>query len=176
MSPEIRVLQQNLRADAEAGIVYWLPRPRTAFKLERSFKAFNTRFSDKPALQSIDANGYRHGKAFGKTYKHCRVLWVLVYGYWPRRLDHINGDKTDDRLVNLRDASAQENSRNCKRSAANTSGQTGVSRHGKKWRAYIMVDGKQQHLGLFNSKERAYGARLSAEKKHGFHKNHGRAP
>jgi hypothetical protein len=111
-----------------------------------------------------------------RLYGH-RVAWLLVYKEWPsNHVDHINGNRSDNRIENLRVATNQENSKNSKRHKGNTSGVTGVywSKRANKWQAYICVDGKQTYLGVFKYLEDAERARKDAEVKYGFHKNHGR--
>ena len=60
----------------------------------------------------MTSDGYILCKVKGKQLKAHRVAWYLAYGYWPSRIDHINRDKTDNRLVNLREASASTNALN----------------------------------------------------------------
>ena len=81
-------------------------------------------------------------------------------------IDHINRNKLDNRVENLRVASRAQNNINKNTSKKNTTGYTGVSFRKNKgdFRAYITVNGKQKHLGLFSSAEEAYKARLEAEK------------
>ena len=95
-----------------------------------------------------------------------RLAWLYHYGQWPNGdLDHINEVKDDNRISNLREATRAQNMQNVRRHKHNTSGYKGVSwmpdRH--KWRAYIFVNYKQQHIGLYNSPEEARDARRSAE-------------
>ena len=62
---------------------------------------------------SIDAYGYRVVKFKGRNYKAHRVCWLIYYGSWPAGvIDHINGDKQDNRIANLRDVSQADNVRN----------------------------------------------------------------
>lgn len=81
-------------------------------------------------------------------------------------IDHINRDKLDNRLSNLRYATTKENGYNCPLSRNNTSNVIGVSRRKdkNKWRAYITPDSKQISLGHFSNKDDAIKARLLAEK------------
>lgn len=82
--------------------------------------------------------------------------------------DHINGDTLDNRRCNLRLATKKENCRNARRSKNSTSGYKGVSwnKAAKKWRAYIVADYKQIHLGLFENIEDAHNAYYEAAKKY----------
>lgn len=112
-----------------------------------------------------------------KWYHGHRIIWMMVYGHWPDEIDHINGNKQDNRLCNLRNVTHRENLRNVRKSKNNTSGVTGVSwsAYHEKWAARIKTDYKLLHLGVFINKEDAIAARKAAEVKHGFHENHGRS-
>lgn len=95
------------------------------------------------------------------------------------QVDHINHDRTDNRIENLRLVNANENCKNQKASTRNKSGVVGVSWKSQKnkWHAQIMVDGKQIHLGFYddiNDAKDAKDARKVAERKYGFHENHGK--
>ena len=106
-----------------------------------------------------------------------RVVWAMYYGYWPPNLlDHINGVRSDDRIVNLRLATSAENIRNSKKSKRNTSGYKGVSWHkaARKWEAHYYPDGAKKHLGLFADIEDAFAARDAAARElHGEFYNDG---
>ena len=131
---------------------------------------------DKAGTTTVD--GYRAIK-FNKTqYRSHRLAWIMFYGYMPINIDHINHNKSDNRIVNLREADNTENQRNCNIRCINTSGFNGVSylpKKGgdKKWRASIKVSGKAIYLGYFLTKEEAVEARKSANIKYNFHENHG---
>lgn len=111
-----------------------------------------------------------------KWYCGHRIIWMMVYGHWPDEIDHINGNRTDNRLCNLRNVTHHENTRNLCKSKNNTSGVTGVHwcAYHEKWAARIKVDYKLLYLGNFSNKEDAITARKAAEVKYGFHQNHGR--
>lgn len=82
------------------------------------------------------------------------------------QVDHINGNKLDNTVSNLRWASVSDNARNRAKQANNTSGFKGVSVHKDKFQAHIRIDGKSKHLGLFATKEEAYKAYCAAARTH----------
>jgi hypothetical protein len=105
-----------------------------------------------------------------------RVAFAHFYGHWPTdKVDHINQNRSDNRIENLRDVSPQENSQNQKLSKRNTSGVTGVTWHNqrKKWMAQITVSLKTHTLGIYEKKADAIAARKDAERRFGFSANHG---
>ena len=91
-------------------------------------------------------------------------------------MDHINGNPTDNRLVNLRAATQSTNMRNRRISKNNTSGFHGVywDKVKNTWRVQIQVDGKHKYLGRHKELDDAVRARKQAEVKYGYHENHGR--
>lgn len=100
-------------------------------------------------------NGYAgkavNGRRNAKEYLHR----FLVKPEITQSIDHANGDKLDNRRFNLRVCSHSENLKNQKTRTDNTSGFKGVSRHRKKWMAYIELDYKRTYLGHFTTKEEA---------------------
>ena len=101
---------------------------------------------------TVVGNGYRMLCVKGKRYTEHRVAWFIHYGVWPQALDHINGDKTDNRIANLREATTAENGWNTTRRRNNTSGYKGVSfsspsGKGSGWRAEIRFNGTRVFLG-----------------------------
>ena len=94
---------------------------------------------------------------------------MYAHGTWPeKQLDHINGIRDDNRLVNLREATPAENQQNRALHPLNTSGHPGVTWNKKerKWHAKIAVANKRYHLGLFDTVEEAAAAYADAKKKH----------
>lgn len=132
----------------------------------------------KEAFISRKPNGYIYARLMGRAIYAHRAAWAISYGEWPKGdIDHINGDRADNRIANLRDVSRQENMRNAKRNRANRSGVVGVTwcRAARKWQAQIGISGKCKYLGIFSSRDDAVAARRAAERQYGFHENHGRA-
>lgn len=174
-------LHNILRHNAEAGELFWLERPvdmfiaKSAGRQAAAAKTWNKRFAGKRALCSIK-DGYMNGAIFGRLYRAHVVLWAMETGVWPAgEIDHENGIRSDNRLVNLRDVSHGVNLKNAKRSSNNKSGHTGVFPHKSgKWVAFISSGGKRYHLGYYENFEDAAAARMSAAAQHGFHANHGR--
>ena len=108
-------------------------------------------------------------------YKIHRLIWFYVHKKWPvKDLDHINCDRTDNRISNLREATRAQNMWNMKLPKKNTSGKKGVcwnSSHGK-WRATIKYNGLYIGLGLFDKFEDAVQARIVGEQT--YHKEYAR--
>lgn len=109
------------------------------------------------------SNGYVVLKILSrKLYAH-RVAWLIFYGDWPDgEIDHIDNNKSNNSIKNLRLANRSENCSNKKRRSDNSSGYKGVRPMGMKWRADIMKDGKSYKLGVFGSKKDAYAAYCEA--------------
>lgn len=113
--------------------------------------------------------GYRYVWFHGRQHLEHRVAWFLHYGEWPdRQVDHINGDRADNRIVNLRLATHSENQQNRRRPSNNTSGHKGVSwiKRYQKWQATIRVGRRNINLGRFDTKEAAANAYGRAALKH----------
>lgn len=121
---------------------------------------------------------YRYIKIAGVGYMTHRLIWILHNGDIPEgiEIDHINGNKLDNRIENLRAVSHMVNMRNQKKRKDNSSGEMGISYYTKikKWVARCSVNGKEQYLGCFLTKEAAIQARLVALTNIGYHPNHGR--
>ena len=121
-------------------------------------------------------NGYHCVGVDWKVYQVHRVIYLIVTGAWPDKIDHINGDRKDNRWENLRSVDVATNSKNQKRYSNNKSGIQGVylRKNAKTWIVYIGVKGNRLILGRFSSFFEACCARKSAEATHGYHENHGR--
>lgn len=169
-------VKEILDFDTTTGALLWRKRDASTFTSEKHCKRWNTCFAGKEA-GCVKFTGYRHISLGGKFYQAHRLVWLHVYGSWPDKIDHIDGDKSNNRINNLRSVTDAENSRNKPISSANTSGCVGVSfsKQSGKWYAYIKTGGKMQSLGFYADIAAAIAARKSAEFSLGFHENHGRA-
>ncbi len=180
--PSPGLLRKLLRYEPDTGKLFWRERTPDMFEgglysSERSCRAFNTRHADKEAFTSDSFDGYKQGMTLGKAYQAHRIVWALHYGEWPEgQIDHINGIRDDNRIVNLRVVSNSENCKNQKLRSTNTSGHLGVSWHKPtgRWQAYIQTSGRINYLGIFKDFEEAVKVRKEAEEKYGYHENHGR--
>lgn len=175
--PSISDLRAMLLLDAARGGLTWLCRPREMFSSDNACNSWNAKWGGKGAFTAVDGHGYRVGAIRSTLHRAHRVIWALHYGAWPEHdIDHINGDKLDNRPANLRLVSHAENMMNLPLKANNTSGVLGVSwdKRDRKWRASIKQGGRQETLGYFWTFEAAVKARKDAEVRLGFHPNHGR--
>ena len=125
---------------------------------------------------TLEKSGYKRFSIDGKHYRVHRIVWLYHYGEFPDgQIDHINHDRTDNRIENLEMKSNLANARNQRVRKNNTSGALGVTwfKRDKKWRAAIQVLSKNIHLGYFDTIEEAISMRLTANDHYGFHPNHG---
>lgn len=105
----------------------------------------------------------------GRRFLAHRLAWLYMTGGWPpKQIDHINGNKLDNRWNNLRLADPSQNNANCPARARNTSGFKGVTWHkrNRRWQAQIRVRGKPIYLGQFDKIEDAAQAYSRAAEDH----------
>lgn len=113
----------------------------------------------KPCGHRPILNGYGYVKIHGKKYLAHRIIWFWYYDSMPNgEIDHIDRDRINNRIENLRVVSRTENLHNCKLSSNNTSGFPGVTwdKQRNKYRAQIRADNKLIRLGQFAAAEEAY--------------------
>jgi len=125
---------------------------------------------------TVGAGGYLQTRVDGKNFKVARIIYAMHYGD-PEgmQVDHINHDRLDNRIENLRLVTQQENQHNQSKLKTNKSGFTGVvwNKKSERWIVHISVNKKQAYLGSFKKKRDAIFRRRLAEIAHGYHPNHG---
>lgn len=150
--PPKKELSDLLQYDANTGVFIWR-------------RSYGTKKKGQIAGQ-IRQTGYIEIGIKGKRLRAHRIAWLLTTGKDPFDLciDHINGNKSDNRFSNLRLATSRENSRNMKKSLANKSGFKGVcfDKRSGKWKANIRSKLKQIFLGYFPTPELAHMAYCKA--------------
>lgn len=141
----------------------------------RSGPGCNRRVGDKAG--SPNSDGYIQIGIDGVLHKAHRLAFLWMTGEFPKKfVDHINGDRFDNRWMNLRPATVSENKFNSRLGSNNKSGVKGVTWYppSQKWRANIAYNKRYVHLGTFETKELAIEFRqLAAELVHGEYVNHG---
>ena len=116
--------------------------------------------------------GYSSSDGYQHTFVHMqhillhRLIFLFHHGYLPEFVDHENGDRTDNRIENLRPATIEENARNRGIAKNNSTGVTGVKMDHSKFRAVINVNKKRISLGTYKTLEEATAARRAAELKY----------
>ena len=118
---------------------------------------------------TLDAKGYRRISVDSKVYLAHRLAWFYKTGHWPVcELDHINRQRDDNRISNLREANRTINTQNTNLRKDNPTGYRGVGWHkaSNKWRARIQVNGKMLELGYFDDVEAASTAYQKAANIH----------
>jgi hypothetical protein len=155
-------LKELLAYDEETGVFTW--------KVQRNKIPAGT------VASSTHNQGYFQIGIDRKRYLAHRLAWLYVYGQMPEHeIDHINHDKADNRIANLRCVTHAENLKNASSQKNNLSGFNGVhyDKSRSKWLAHIQVDRKFKNLGRFDDFDEAVKARQAAEVLYGFHENHG---
>ena len=123
-----------------------------------------------------DNTGYIRTRVKGKPYLNHRLIFLMLKGYLPAYLDHIDNDKTNNRIENLREATLSQNQHNRKLNKNNKSNCKGVhwAKALKKWQVIIWIEGKPKYFGIFEDKEQAVLVAKEARLKyHGDFANHG---
>ena len=146
------ILKQNLFYDKYTGLFSRLK---------------SARLSNNGFVGSIQTHGYRAISVNSKLYRAHRLAWLYVYGEFPKKqIDHINGNRDDNRIDNLREVTVSENACN-KRNPQGSNQYLGVTKkkckNKYKWCARIMINKKAKHIGYFDSVEDARNAYLLAK-------------
>lgn len=158
----VAAVRRDLDYNPGTGVFIWKPKTPDV-------RGWNTRYAGKEAGWEISpTRRYRSIRVAGEEHSAHRLAWLLTYGRWPEGdTDHINCDKSDNRIANLREATRSENSANRPPPAHNKSGVKGVhfERSRQKWKAFIRKDWKMINIGRYDTKAEAIAARLEAEQR-----------
>lgn len=147
--------------------------PETGIFTRKSKPTYNAKIGDP--VGSVD-HGYLRINVIGKRYYAHRLAWLYMYGEWPNIIDHIDANKENNRIGNLRNVDFSGNMMNGRISRCNKTGIVGVAwdKFRKKWRVEISANLKANNLGRYDDFFEACCVRRSAENRLGFHPNHGK--
>lgn len=174
--PSPEVLRQLLSYDPDTGKLFWKERGPEWFPNGSQPESWNKRLAGAEAFTALNADGYKTGSLFNRSLRAHRVIWAMVSGGWPEgMIDHANGDRTDNRLENLRLATNAQNQSNKGPKRGSLSGLKGVTWDASKgkWRARISHGNRRACLGLHETAADAHRAYRSASKE--YHGDFGRA-
>ena len=148
--------------DPATGALTWRRRADS----EKDAARLNSRHAGKVA-GNLDRLGYLKVFADGRQHKAHRVVWLIVNGeLGDAQIDHINCNRSDNRIENLRLASRSQNIANSRRHSDASSGYKGVTWHPSgKWHARIKQNGRSRSLGLFADPAEAHAAYCTAASK-----------
>jgi hypothetical protein len=149
-------LQQVLHYCLHTGIFTW----RVAVGVGRGFRS-----AGAPA-GCIQGRGYMQIMVDGRRHYTHRLAWLYMTGSWPEQhVDHVNGDRCDNRWRNLRAADHSVNNQNRRKASRNNKlGVIGVSKKGNRFIAQITFDGRCHHIGSFETAELAHAAYLEVKR------------
>ena len=145
--------QRLFRYDPKTGKLYW--------------RVSVSRLRAGTEAGTIDRHGYRMILVQGRKYAGHRVIWLLTHGAWPpEQIDHQNGDRADNRLVNLRLATHSQNQHNARCRVDNVCGVKGVRWRKGKYEAAIAIHNRVIYLGRHTTVEGAHKAYCAAATKY----------
>lgn len=152
----------------ENGELYWKSRTAPGSHVTIGQKA------GRPHKSSSRLTGYRHVHILGKNYLTHRLIYLMFHGVLPTQIDHINGNRGDSRIENLRASTRAQNAQNAKTRKDNTTGVKGVYPFKGKFKAQLQCNKVRYTVGYFNSVEEAKQAiQQKREEVHKEFTNHG---
>lgn len=173
--PSVAYLTECFAYDPDSGALTWKERPADHFPGVGAHRRFSEKWAGRLA-GTPNVSGYLVAYVSGRSYFVHRLVWAIHYGQYPEQLlDHINGKRDDNRIVNLRDVSSSVNGRGQGKKRNNTSGYNGITWDSKNnmWRAQVMFNGRGIHLGRFTNIADAVSAREKANESLNFSGYHG---
>lgn len=156
-----KILQELVRYEPETGKMFWKERDAKYFNTPTTAFLWNAKNAGQEIAANAPAFGYRGFTVFTETFLAHRAAWAIHYGEFPSKaIDHINGQRHDNRICNLREAGSVVNGRNTVLPINNTSGHIGVRKtKSGRFSAHIL----KQYLGTYDTFEEAVEARKAAQ-------------
>jgi hypothetical protein len=150
---DYKAASSKVRFDQDTGEFYWL----VSMVKQRIV-------AGEKASTALRRDGYRRVSVAKTHFAAHRLAWFLVHSFVPLWIDHINGDRADNRLCNLRECTPSQNQWNRGPERRNKTGYKGVglNESGNRFRAYIRFKTKTYALGTFDTPEEAHAAYVSA--------------
>src|SRR5215472_702897 len=141
-----QLLKTLFNYDKDTGRLIWKPR--------MDMPGWNIKWAGKPAGSSKESRAGRPSQTRidGTLYFVHKLIWLYHHGYWPKYIDHKNGDNHDNRIENLRECVHVLNMQNRNKH------DRGVDLKKGRWRARIAHNGKRKSLGYFSTREEALAA------------------
>jgi len=164
--PTVELLRECFDYNPATGELRWKTRPRSHFVTDYGCNLFNKRFSGS-LVGTTNKDDYIQVRINEGRWLVHRIVWKLLYGQDPKNyIDHINENRTDNRAVNLREATRSQIRQGSKGDSGSSSDYKGVYLYKTKtenlWRASITVGGKCTKLGTFKTPEEAHAAYCAA--------------
>ncbi len=136
---------------------------KEVFDYSDGFLIWKKKISKKVVIgkqAGYNRKGYTNIGIYGKEYPAHSLIYLWHFGKYPKVIDHINRDKKDNRIENLREATFQQNSANSRTPSHNTSGYKGVcfDKKHKKFMAHLTLNGKFKFIGYFETAAEASDA------------------
>jgi hypothetical protein len=150
-------IDQLLRYEPETGHLFW--------RVDRGRGSNGAKAGDQAG--GVANHGYvQINTRIGRVLAH-RLAWLLTHRVMPEvEIDHVNGNRTDNRIKNLRTATRAQNSQNMQMHSDNQTGFKGVHKRNRRFRAEIMSGGKKTHLGYFATAQEAHRAYCEAAREY----------
>lgn len=171
-------VREYFNFDPDTGHLIFRERPASEFSPAQH--ALHLKRVGKPAGCVNATHGYRKVIIDGSYQSAHRIVWLHVFGEWVKypdfEIDHVNGNKDDNRIQNLRKCTKSMNQRNGSMRSNNRSGVIGVNwvESKQRWVARIWDGPHHRFLGQFSDIEEARAARAKAERELGYHAGHGK--
>lgn len=159
--PTPEQLRELLSYDPDTGEFFWRE------DVVGKSSSWMAKYSGKQTFTTDCGSGYRRAQIEKCDVRAHRVAWAMYYGKWPDdEIDHINGIRHDNRIINLREASRFTNGSNVPMHRDCSSGLKGAYWHGQRnrWTSRIRANGETRYLGLFDTAQEAHEAYCKAAK------------